>query len=281
MLTGTGAWREEIGRWWPGVLPARPDLGDYYPWPTVVAHSMTRGYGRRVEDALTVLRAASEAGRTWALNLSGGKDSTALAVLCDEAGWRPRAVSCRDDLCWPGEDAYLRSLAVRCELELVFARVPVDLLEEARRHPGSLSTGDMESAAHPLGRHWYATLDRIAVDMGTTGLLWGVRAGENSGRAMNYARRGELYERTDGTAICAPLSRWSSLDVHAYLAAHDVPLMPTYLCVDPDADAMLMRHSWWVRAGRGAGHHYRWLKRWWPALWERAVEVDPGVLLVA
>lgn len=78
--------------------------------------------------------------------------------------------------------------------------------------------------------------------------------------------------------MAQPLANWSALDVHAFLAAREVPLLPVYLCVDPGADALALRKSWWVVGGGPARYgHYAWLRRWWPALWDRAVEIDPEV----
>ena len=78
--------------------------------------------------------------------------------------------------------------------------------------------------------------------------------------------------------IGQPLANWSALDVHAFLARREVPLLPVYHCIDPGADAMALRKSWWIVAGGPARYgHYAWLRRWWPALWEIAVSIDPEV----
>lgn len=51
----------------------------------------------------------------------------------------------------------------------------------------------------------------------------GVRADESRTRRMRCARWGETSPNT-----CAPLARWSALDVFAYLARHDLPIHPAY-----------------------------------------------------
>jgi phosphoadenosine phosphosulfate reductase len=51
----------------------------------------------------------------------------------------------------------------------------------------------------------------------------GVRADESRVRRLRCARWGESSPMT-----CAPLARWSSLDVFAYLARYDLPIHPAY-----------------------------------------------------
>lgn len=258
---------EMYAAWWVGPLPTRPDFGAWYPWATVRAHACTRSFGRRVDQARRILDALGDLDG-WVASLSAGKDSTALALLLPPG---TRAFSVRDALCWPGEDWYLDQLARECSLRLERVEVEADLLEVARRTPGAL-TLPTEDRRGPLSGPWFRAADSVSGHR-----IWGIRAGENRGRLMNRIIRGHTYDRGDGVRICAPLADWSALDVHAYLASRGIPPNPVYLCVDPDADPFAMRHSWWVYGGPGFHHHYAWLRRWWPDLWDLAAEVDPTI----
>lgn len=280
MIRDEQHWRNLAAEWWDGPLPTTHRFGLYYPWQTVAAHSLSRTFRAHVQTALRVVREARQRDVRWLVSLSGGKDSTALALLLDEAGWDVPAVSARDGFCWPGEDRYLQRLGDASRRQVHMARVDVDLVALAHSRPGSLLE-DHEDRRGYLSGPWFRALDEYDETVGATGKLWGVRAGENDGRRMNRIRRGVLYQRDDGMHICAPLSDWSAIDVHAYIMLRGVPIGPTYLCVDRDPDPWAMRHAWWVRGGRGAAHHYRWLRRWWPQMWDRAVAIDPRVADVA
>lgn len=260
-------YHELYARWWFGPLPTRADWGAWYPWQTVRAHGATRAHARRVEQARRILDGLGDLDG-WVASLSAGKDSTALALLLPPG---TRAFSVRDGLCWPGEEWYLDQLARECSLRLELVQVSEDLLDLAQRHPGSL-TAPTEDRRGVLSGPWFRTADSVPGHR-----IWGLRAGENRGRMMNRIVRGHTYTRDDGVQICAPLADWSSLDVHAYLALRGVPPNPVYLCVDPETDPFTMRHSWWVYGGPGYRHHYAWLQRWWPELWDLAASIDPGI----
>jgi 3'-phosphoadenosine 5'-phosphosulfate sulfotransferase (PAPS reductase)/FAD synthetase len=121
-----------------------------------------------------------------------------------------------------------------------------------------------------------------AIVVAAGGVVLGLRQEESAGRRMNVATRGLLYMRASGLWVSQPIARWSTLDVHAFCAAADVPLLPVYLCVDPGADWRRLRKSWWVCGGGPARHgHYGWLRRWWPEQWRRAVEIDAQVTRVS
>jgi hypothetical protein len=63
------------------------------------------------------------------------------------------------------------------------------------------------------------------------------------------------------------------------LWAHRVPLHPVYGCIDIGADALAMRHSWFV-VGLDtymAELHFQWLQRWWPATYRRAALIWPDI----
>lgn len=264
--------------WWDGPLPARPDFGARYPWQMVRMHALSRAFRLRVDQAIGVLDRARAVPVDWSVCLSGGKDSTAVAMLCLRLGWAPRAVSIRDGLCWPGEDRYLDALAERCGLALRRVVVAEDLQALARSTPGALML-DQEDRAGALSGHWFAAAN--ADHPG--GKVWGLRADESCARRIRRRVSGPLYETRHDGWRCAPLADWSALDVHALLAVEGVPPHPVYLCVDPGVDALKMRHAWWVAGGRQAaeGGHYVWLRRWWPELWDLAVEIDPGVAMLS
>lgn len=262
-----------------GALPARCDVGTLYPWRAVALHATTVGFKRRVREAAAVLADARAMDIDWRASISGGKDSTALAVLLAESGWRVSAVSVKDDLDYPSERAYVEALCDRLGLS-VDILVPPSLRAFLAASAVSLTTPQHGRQDALSDLHFYGLLNGHRAQHGYRGVLMGLRAAESRGRAVNAAVRGAIYTRGyDGLTVGQPLRRWTALDVHAYLHTRCVPLLPCYLCVDSDADPFAIRKSWWVVGGLPAtiGSHYAWLRRWWPDLYQLAAEIDPTV----
>lgn len=266
-------WRERMGAWWDGPVSDHPQLGAHYPWRAVSLHGRTRRFQSLLDATLRRLDEAAQHG-PWDIGVSGGKDSTALALLVAHHGQPASLTSCRDDLCWPGEDAYVRRLATHTGLALTEVR-PVVSFQERAAATGLL--GGMEQRTRDsLSGPWFEALDDHAAHH-RRGIMWGLRWEESRTRALNFGVRGWLYQRASGRWMAHPLMTWTAWDVHAWLARCEVPIHPVYLCVDPGVDPMPIRHSWFVRGGPGAQHHYTWLRRWWPELFDLAARIDPEV----
>ena len=274
-------WRTLSAHLPPDAIPARLDFGTRYPWRDVALHARSLELDQRVDRASRhlddALSRAVPGG--WRLGLSGGKDSSELAVLCAEHGLTLPALSVKDDLDYPGEREALEALASKTRHALTILTPPVSLLGYLRETRPSL-VEDLHGRTADLSARWfYGLLDQHRAAEGYGGVLLGLRAQESRGRALNRATRGHVYQRADGLHVAQPLADWTALDVHAYLWRAEVPVLPVYLCVDPCADALALRKSWWVCGGTSArvGAHYTWLRRWWPGCWAAAVEIDPEV----
>lgn len=273
-------WRAMSAYLPPEAIPDRPDFGTRYPWRDVSLHARSRELGRRVDQARRALYLALslDVPGGWRLSLSGGKDSSALAVLC--AGQPLQAMSVKDDLDYPGEREALHQLVQRTGHALTILAPPVSLLAYLQTTRPSL-VEDLHGRTADLSARWfYGLLDQHRAEQGYGGVLLGLRAQESRGRNLNRATRGHVYQRaSDGLHVAQPLADWSALDIHAYLWREQVPVLPVYLCVDPGMDALGIRKSWWVCGGGAArnGSHYGWLRRWWPGCWRLAVEIDSEI----
>lgn len=268
--------REALAGWWGGPLPERDDWAARYPARQVSLHARSRQLQARIEDGARAIAAALEAAPAWQASVSCGKDSTALALLLSEAMGSPLSLpllSVRDDLCWPGEELYLSRLADRVGARLELPVAPLDLGR-------SLGGGTDDKRKKSLSGPWFEAAD---ASRGARSLFWGLRADESVLRRRLLWGRGDLYQISDGSWRSAPLMKWSALDVHAMLWRHDVPPHPVYGCIDPEADPMKQRHSWFV-VGLDtymAEQHFVWLRRWWPAQFDRARTLWPEVASIA
>lgn len=254
-------------------VPVHAMLGERYPWRAVALHALSSAHratiasARRTLDELPALN--------WRLGVSGGKDSTALALLCQEHGLQVRAMSVKDDLDYPGEVEYVRALCP--DIDVI---IPLVSLRGFLRSEQVSLVGPLHSRASALSAQWfYGLLEKHRAEQGYDGVLLGLRQEESHGRRMNRAKRGRVYRREfDGLTVASPIADWSTLDVHAYVWARGWALLPVYLCIDPGIEWDRIRKSWWVAGGPAARRgHYVWLRRWWPALWAQAVEIDPHV----
>lgn len=262
------------------AVPTPPDFGLRYPWPSVVRHAMSAAHRARVATAKARLRETLALHPGARLGWSAGKDSTALAALCHETGLSIPAFGEKDDLDYPAEVEYLRVLGARFGLPVEILTPDVSLLQFLKDARVSL-VNDLHGQTAELSReHFYGLLKRHRKESGYDAVILGLRAGESRARKMNRRSHGWTPTReSDGLTIASPLADWEDIDVHAYLASRDVPLMPLYLCVDVGMDALRIRKSWFVAGGFAAsiGGHYAWLRRWWPDLWERIADLDPEV----
>ncbi len=261
-----------------GAAPARPGLGELYPWDLLREYARTSTHALRVASARRRIREAMASGRRFRVGVSAGKDSTALAVLIAECGGEVRGVAVKDDLDYPGEEAYIRALDIRTN-PIDVLRPPVSLRAFLRDERVSLLENLHDRTSELSSRWFYGLLDGHRKADGYDGIFLGLRAEESRGRARNAWSRGPLYTRDDGLTVAQPLLDWTAEDVHAFLATRDVPLLPVYLCVDPGESWQRLRKSWWVVGGGPArrGGHYTWLRRWWPEQWLAACEIDPAV----
>lgn len=260
------------------AIPTRPDFGTRYPWRDVALHSRSRELARRVRVALDVLREAAALDVGWWVALSG-KDSRAVALLVQEAGLDWPALSVGDDGAMPGEEASVERAAQDAGRALTWIRPSGSVLGWLREH-GAL-TGDLTSRASPLASWaFFEPLDwHRAQSRPPYGIVWGLRSEESRGRRLNRATNGTLYQTRSEGWRCSPIADWSALDVHAYLSLRGHALHPVYLCIDPGMDPLGIRTDWWFSSGWTANGpiYFGWLRRWWPALWRTAVEIDPEV----
>jgi 3'-phosphoadenosine 5'-phosphosulfate sulfotransferase (PAPS reductase)/FAD synthetase len=277
-------WRELIVDWageesLPPVSSAwlHPPLGELFPWTLLERHAKSRPFYRAVDQARRVIDTAMGMDTDWRLSVSCGKDSTAMALLCSDDGWYPRAMSIKDDMDYPNEREYLDSLMHFCGFDVDIIEPP-SLIEYLKSHRVSLVESTHNRTDEFSAKFFYSQIDRYHRAQQYDGVLLGLRAEESKGREKNWLSRGALYRRKNGLSVAQPLATWTALDVHAFLWSRRIPCLPVYLCVDDEQQALSIRKSWYIAGGGPARHgHYSWLRRWWPDLWHTAWEIDPEV----
>lgn len=230
-------------------------------------------WGRALERTSTFL-AAGPAYVSW----SGGKDSTAVALLATAIHPNVPLAHFDAGLDMPETRPYMGRLAAERGWDLRRYQAGDALAE-------MIATGSWDHAADDTtdgtdGAWLWATRTgpaQMAVeDTGATGHMWGLRASENRRRLALMGRTRGTMARKDGWRSCSPIWDWRDLDVVAFLLHNQVELNPVYdrlSEIGAPADAHRLGNvidPASLNLGRAV-----WLRRGWPDLWQRMVDVLP------
>lgn len=258
----------------PEPVLQQDDIEVWDTWMRAAAvHAGTRAHARRVDSARGVVERALQVSKNTSVSWSGGKDSTALAhlVVVTCGAKSVELMSEKDDLDFPGEDAYVRDLAATWGARLRIVRPDVSPLQWIREHAHEMHAGDeIHARSAGLSRACFyrvvGTADR-AYDV----VMLGLRAEESGQRRHLRKARGRLYalRGRNGQTRALPIADWQGIDVYAYLQAHDVPLLDVYRCVGllHRDDPSRLRKSWWLPGAGTARGQVAWLRRYYPSLY--------------
>lgn len=251
-------------------------------WERVASvHASTRAFTRRVDGAKRLVERALVRGGRACVMWSAGKDSTCLAhLVVQEMGLRHvELVSEKDDLDYPGEEAYVERLAAEWGAKLRILRPDVSALGWVREHMVG-HADEIHSRSAGLSKAvFYRLVDQANREYAV--VMMGLRAAERGPRKRVLESMGPVYEVQSGARVHAsPLAWWSGLDVLAYALTRGFELLPVYRCI-----ALLhreapweVRKSWWLGGEGSRRHgHLAWLRHYWPSLYAEWVSWMPAV----
>lgn len=264
------------------------DLAIWETWQrTALVHARTRAFSKRLDRARTTTDEAVRQIADLAIMWSGGKDSTAMThiirVVC---GHDLPAYSEKDDLDYPGETEYVERLAWQWGLRLKVL-TPDQSLQEwmtEQAEAGTLGPADEDfhgRAAALSKEHFYDLVESASRQHG--GIFLGLRKNESAGRMRNRASRGTLYRKKSGQWVCTPIADWSGLDVMAYLASHEIPVLDVYRCIGfmHRDEPWRVRKSWWIPGAHTRWGGIAWLRRYYPSLYHRLCRWMPDARMHA
>lgn len=207
-------------------------------------HAKLPAHRRAAERAIgRVRQALAAAPGTWAVGVSGGKDSAAMLDVCVEAGWRGPVFHFRYRGDYEHEqEAMARGLAGRFGLAFDCVEVPSEFeaFERVGRFFSSPETPDERAAARWWEREHKRVVHEHQRGRGWAGIFIGMRAEESRMRSMVLRRKGWLYSTQDRPGLtCCPLSDWSGRDVWARIAASGLPWLARY----DDAEDRILERS--------------------------------------
>lgn len=275
-------------------------------------HARTRSFARKVERARVAIIEACE----WVerhpvpnregpigASASSGKDSTVmLDIIANRAGCKHVvAVTQQDDLDYPGVPEFTAARAARLGIKqhLIVPSVSAkEWIAEAAKRGELACYDDVHTRAAGLSKNLFYPLMEADNKKRPLAFL-GLRREEsrNRDRVASWAAR-DAWERREtqeegpnsgltrwhkGTAHwrCYPLMDFTGIDVYAYAARYDVPLLHVYRCVGlmHREDPSRVRVAWWLPAGHTADGQAAWLRRYYPSLHRQLVAWMPETTL--
>lgn len=203
----------------------------------------------------------------------GGQDSTAMMHLIGSISITTDFVSVKDDMDFPGEIEYLRSLTP------IGPRVSIlspdkRLWEEAKKHD---FTEDIHSKGTAFSdENFYGLLKEYQREHQYKGVFLGLRAEESNGRAWNRKKNGLIYYNEDWhQLVCQPLADWTGMDVMAYLVSREVPILYVYFLTKFVKAPHEIRKSWVLPSGQSSSGQALWLKYYFPEIFHRLAAINP------
>lgn len=239
-------------------------------------HAKTNSHAKRVDSSKFVVDRCIQSAERVAVSWSAGKDSTVMTHLVRvEMGCDVTAVSEKDDLDFPGEDAYVRDLAAAWGLRLRVVRPDISPSAWVAEHAGAMHVGDdIHARSAGLSKVCFYRVMESA-DRDFDAVMLGLRSEESQIRRYLRERRGRLYalRGRGGQLRCLPVADWSGIDVFAYAVSRGIELLPMYRCIGlmHATEPWRLRKSWWL-PGSGAAHgQVAWLRRYYPSLFTQLV----------
>ena len=251
---------------------------------TARAHATTNAYRKRVDSSLGLLEKSLAEVPNAVIAWSGGKDSTVMThLVCVRFGAKLPVFSEKDDMDYPGEEAYVRALGAAWGLDLSIVYPDISPWQWLESHREQLRPGgDLHSRSAGLSKAcFYPVVE--ACNNGFDVVMLGLRAAESNIRRHLRHSRGRFYELASGKHRLLPIADWTGLDVLAYAAAHDIELLPVYRCVAllHADEPWRIRKSWWLPGTGYAGGQISWLRRYYPSLYAQMCEWMPRARMFA
>ena len=233
-------------------------------------HARTRRFRSKAGKARGVLEDWLGEHGTTMICWSGGKDSTALALL---ASGLPGAhiAHFESGLEFPGVLDWMSALADTREWNYKswFKRDAMAAMIEN----GSWSH-HTEHTTYDSGAWWESTIggprDIALTGTGAKTMAWGLRADESAGRRVRIAQGLSFLEADTRVPVVCPLGWWDTIDVWAAHLAAGIEPCPVYRrlceigCPEQSQRLDTMTGADGIRMGRMV-----WLKRGWPDEWAR------------
>lgn len=251
-----------------------------YPTEDVLKARIMRARLDKLERAAIYAMVPFVRDHRVALALSFGKDSMTCLHLAHVAGvlsrivivmWNASGIDNPDTLAM--RDYVVERYGLRNYVETT----PDE--ETLRRTTAKVD----RSAKHPTEDFVYECIEqprwRMMDAHNINGTIMGLRAGESTGRRINFRVRGNNYwNKREKAQILTPLAKWRTEDVFVYCASRGVPLHPSYHQLPQlGFDRMHVRVSSPVNMCMWGCEEALAYKRLHPSAYQRLLEYVPSI----
>lgn len=197
-------------------------------------HSKTKGYKRRIEEAMqTAQKAIKEIGGNHALSYSGGKDSTVMLDICLKAGFKGDLMqffySEYENSQMNLEMADNMSEKYRLKLYRIKCYSSKEAWDEAGRFFAVPSNDLEKSLARKVSADFGKQSKKISQENGYNLHFIGMRKAESRQRRMTLGSRGlTYYTKTRNAFTCCPIGKLTDDDIWAYIVSNNLPYISCY-----------------------------------------------------
>lgn len=248
---------------------------DSFPAQKYQIYAKLSIHKKQIIKAMQVIKKALKMDINWYATCSGGKDSTVLSHLVCKMAPGIEVWSEKDCFDFPGERSYLEGLAGKYKWNINIVSPPD---EELTSKLGEIDfCEDIHSRGTDFSDTFFYKLIELQ-EMEFDGVFLGLRCEESQGRRWNFRKRGHIYQRKNKKWTCNPLSTWKAEDIFAYLVSNEIPILPVYFNTFlVGGDPGKIRKSWYLPSARASAGHCVWLKYYYPELYQKLLEINPGI----
>lgn len=233
----------------------------------LVKYSKTLEFQRKIKHSLLVLSTFLEHTNRPLISCGGGKDGTAVALLAHILGAKVPIICANPPNPLPDRETHKDILKKWLGMTWIDLDYPWDVqavLDGRQRYPDGLKMKRLSE--YQKENHF-------------DGVIFGIRAAESRGRAINLALRGEVYETPEG-ARCQPIARWTARDSLCLALLLDAPINPVYHKMDGCGDLEYLHDgTWWPHGAEDKGG---WIRHYYPDyydLYRQAERIGEGQIL--
>lgn len=234
-------------------------------------HSRLSSYKRRQASAMQMVfdAGADLVSQGGYVSFSGGKDS--VVVLHMAISTYPDIPVCffKSDLEFPENVTYIGEMAKQldCNLHIIPTRSVLDVFVSEGWFNHSRDDRDTGEDLHAV-----KMLEPAAKAREQFGdvVFWGMRSDESRGRGALLRPTRGITRYNDGRIAYAPLWNWTSQDVEAYCARHQILLNPLYAKMADVGVPEKERRVGSIFDGANIDNgRIGWLKRGWPEEYDK------------
>ena len=197
-------------------------------------HSETKGYKRRIEEAMQIAqKAIKEIDGNHALSYSGGKDSNVMLDICLKAGFKGDLIQFFYSEYENPKMNLDMANAMSDKYGLNLYRLKCYSSKEAWDEAGRffvVPASDLEKKlVRMVSTDFGKQSNKISRENGYNLHFIGMRKAESRQRRMTLGSRGlTYYAKTRNGFTCCPIGKLTDDDIWAYIISNNLPYIPCY-----------------------------------------------------